>query len=98
MRTATLDQHVEANSVAFDLAFGERAVAIGKCIDTQHQLTSMFFGVLGHRHLSHHSKTETPIFFTLIKNELALYASVSLTRNRLYGAASAQLRSQSMKR
>lgn len=93
MRTATLDQHIEVNRAAFDRVFGERAVATRKCIDTQHQLTSMFFGFLGARHLTHHGEAQTPIFSALMKNELALYASLSLTRDGLYGVASAQLRS-----
>ena len=92
MRTSTLDEHVAKNREAFDRDYGARYSELREAIDEQHAFTRIYFGFLGRADLTNHSAAEKPIFSALTKNELALYASLSLVRDGLYGVAMSQLR------
>lgn len=92
MRTSNLDKRVAENRKAFDRDFGARYAALRDAIDEQHAFTRIYYGFLGASHLTNHSSSEKPIFSVLTKNELALYASLSLVRDGLHGVAMSQLR------
>jgi len=92
MRTRKLDKRVTENQKAFERDFGTRYTALRDAIDEQHALTRIYYGFLGASYLTNHSSAEKPIFSALTKNELALYASLSLVRDGLYGVALSQLR------
>lgn len=92
MRTTILDKRVAQNRKAFDHDYGARYAALRSAIDEQHSFTRIYYGFLGASHLTNHSSAEKPIFSALTKNELALYASLSLVRDGFYGVAMSQLR------
>ena len=92
MRTDKLDKCVSENRSKFDQDYAVRYDELRKAIDYQHDFTRLFFGVLGASHLTNHSSAEKPIFSALTKNELALYASLSLIRDGFHGVAMSQLR------
>ncbi len=66
--------------------------SIRDAIDSQNAYTRAFYGFLGNTYLTHHGDSEKPIFSALAKNELSLYACLSLTRDGFYGVAMNQLR------
>lgn len=66
--------------------------SIRDAIDTQNSYTRAFHGFVGNTYLTHHGDSEKPIFSALAKNELSLYACLSLTRDGFYGVALNQLR------
>jgi len=83
---------VSENRKSFDHDFGERYAALRNAIDAQHSFTRIYYGFLGASHLTNHGSAEKPIFSALTKNELALYASLSLVRDGFHGVAMSQLR------
>ncbi len=92
MRTKSIDSDVIENHAAFDAAHSDFFQLMRSAIDAQHAFTRSFYGFVGNQHLTNHGEAETPVFSALTKNELALYASLSLTRDGFYGVAMNQMR------
>jgi hypothetical protein len=93
MRFDELEKERQRNVSLAQEKFSERILVIKNCIDTQHEYVELFFGLLEHRHLTHHGDAEKPIFSAVIKNEIALYSSLVLTLDGLHGSGLALLRS-----
>lgn len=93
MRFDELEKERQRNQYLTKEKFFERISAIQKCIDAQHQYVELFYGFLGKRHLTQHNDAETPIVSAVVKNEIALYSSLILTMDGLYGSGLALLRS-----
>lgn len=64
-----------------------------EAIDTQKCFRDQFNWMLGRNDFSHLGPAETPIFSALLKNEFALYASLKLTNEGLFGSSRVLLRS-----
>lgn len=86
MRFNELEKERQRNLTLAQEKFSERISVIRNCIDTQHEYVELFFGLLEHRHLTHHGDAEKPIFSAVIKNEIALYSSLILTLDGLPGS------------
>ena len=93
MRFSELEQERQRNRCLTQQKFSEHILAIQTCIDAQHQYVELFYGFLGKRHLTLHSDAETTIVSAVVKNEIALYSSLILTMDGLYGSSLALLRS-----
>ncbi|MEH2161982.1 MAG: hypothetical protein V7K38_13280 [Nostoc sp.] len=93
MRFDELEKERQRNRSLAQEKFSERISVIKNCIDTQHEYVELFFGLLGHRHLTQHGDAETPIISAVIKNEIAIYSSLILTLDGLHGSGLALLRS-----
>ena len=66
---------------------------ISDAIDTQRDFRDYFNWTLCRNNFSNAGPAEAPIFLALLKNEYALYASLELTNQGLYGPSRALLRS-----
>lgn len=93
MRFDELEKERQRNRRLAQDNFSERISAIQRCLDAQHQYVKLFYGFIGQRHFTQHDEAETPIVSAVIKNEIALYSSLTLTIDGLYGSGLALLRS-----
>lgn len=93
MRFEELENERKRNRFLAQEKFSELISIIQKCIDTQHEYVALFYGFIGQRHFTQHSDAETPIFSAVVKNEIALYSSLVLTLDGLYGSGLAHIRS-----
>jgi hypothetical protein len=73
--------------------FADKITAIENCINTQNDYWMTFGGFVGQAQFSGHSDAEAPILSAIVKNEFALYSSLILTIDGLYGAGLSHLRS-----
>jgi len=93
MQFQELERQRQINRYLSQEKFSERILAIQECMNAQDKYIELFYGFIGKHNLTQHSDAETPIISALIKNEIAIYSSLILTIDGLYGSGLVLLRS-----
>ncbi len=93
MQFQELEKQRQVNRYLSQEKFSEQILAIQECMNAQYKYAELFYGFLGKHNLTQHSDAEAPIVSALIKNEIAIYSSLILTIDGLYGSGLVLLRS-----